>query len=48
MAAAEKEAAKNGLAMFITVIDDGGTAMMIERMDDAQIGSRDGEGSNRA
>lgn len=37
VAAAEKEAAKNGLAMFITVIDDGGTTMMIERMDDAQI-----------
>jgi uncharacterized protein GlcG (DUF336 family) len=41
VAAAEKEAAKNGLAMFITVIDDGGTVMMVERMDDAQIGSFD-------
>jgi glc operon protein GlcG len=41
VAAAEKDASKNGLAMFITVIDDGGTVMMVERMDDAQIGSFD-------
>lgn len=39
VAAAEQEAAKNKWNMFITVIDDGGTVMAIERMDDAQIGS---------
>lgn len=39
IAAAEKEAMKNGWAMFITVIDDSGTIMAIERLDDAQIGS---------
>ena len=41
VAAAEKEAAKNNWAMFIAVIDDGGTIMTVERMDDAQIGSLD-------
>lgn len=41
VAAAEKEAMKNNWAMFITVIDDGGTIMAIERLDDAQIGSLD-------
>jgi len=41
VAAAEKEAAKNGWSMFITVIDDGGTILAIERMDEAQIGSLD-------
>ena len=41
VAAAEKEAMKNGWAMFITVIDEGGTVMAIERLDDAQIGSLD-------
>jgi len=41
VAASEKEAMKNGWAMFITVIDDGGTVMAIERLDDAQIGSLD-------
>jgi glc operon protein GlcG len=37
--AAEKEAMKNGWTMFITVIDDGGTVLYLERIDDAQIGS---------
>jgi glc operon protein GlcG len=41
VAAVEREAAKNNWAMFITVIDDGGTVMAIERMDEAQIGSLD-------
>jgi glc operon protein GlcG len=41
VAAAEQEAAKNKWNMFITVIDDGGTVMAIERMDEAQIGSLD-------
>jgi len=41
VAAAEKEAMKNGWAMFITVIDEGGTMMAMERLDDAQIGSLD-------
>jgi uncharacterized protein GlcG (DUF336 family) len=41
VAAAEKEALKNGWTMFITVIDDGGTVLAIERMDEAQIGSLD-------
>ena len=39
VAAAEKEATKNGWAMFIAVIDDGGVLTTVERMDDAQIGS---------
>ena len=39
VAAAEKEAMTNGWAIFITVIDDGGTMMAMERLDDAQIGS---------
>ena len=41
VAAAEKEAAKNGWAMFIAVVDDGGVLTTVERMDDAQIGSLD-------
>ena len=41
VAAAEKEATKNGWAMFIAVIDDGGVLTTVERMDDAQIGSLD-------
>lgn len=41
VAAAEQEAAKNKWNMFITVVDDGGTVMAIERMDEAQIGSLD-------
>ena len=41
VAAAEKEAMKNGWAMFITVIDDGGTLVAMERLDEAQIGSLD-------
>ena len=41
VAAAEKEATKNGWAMFIAVVDDGGVLMTVERMDDAQIGSLD-------
>jgi len=38
-AAAEKEVMKNNWAMFITVIDDGGTVLFLERVNDAQIGS---------
>jgi uncharacterized protein GlcG (DUF336 family) len=38
-AAAEKEAMANKWAMFITIIDDGGTILFVERIDDAQIGS---------
>src|SRR5262252_1615476 len=38
-AAAEKEAMANKWAMFITIIDDGGTVLYVERIDDAQIGS---------
>ena len=41
VAAAEKEATKNGWAMFVAVIDDGGVLTTVERMDDAQIGSLD-------
>ncbi|MEO8051441.1 MAG: heme-binding protein [Acidobacteriota bacterium] len=41
VAAAETEATKNGWAMFIAVIDDGGVLTTVERMDDAQIGSLD-------
>ncbi len=41
VAAAEKEAMTNGLAMFITVVDDGGTIIYLERLDDAQIGSQE-------
>jgi len=37
--AAEKEAMKNGWMMFITIVDDGGTILYLERIDDAQIGS---------
>ena len=37
--ASEKEAMKNGWAMFITVVDDGGTILYLERLDEAQIGS---------
>ena len=41
VAASEKEAMKNGWQMFITVIDDGGTIIYLERLDDAQIGSQE-------
>jgi len=41
VAAAEREAAKNNWTMFITVVDDGGTVVAIERMDETQIGSLD-------
>jgi uncharacterized protein GlcG (DUF336 family) len=39
--ASEKEAMKNGLQMFITVVDDGGTIICLERLDEAQIGSQE-------
>jgi glc operon protein GlcG len=39
VAASEDEAMKNGWHMFITVVDDGGTIIYLERLDDAQIGS---------
>ncbi len=41
VAAAEQEATKNKWTMFITVVDDGGTVVAIERMDETQIGSLD-------
>jgi uncharacterized protein GlcG (DUF336 family) len=41
VAAAEKEALKNGWTMFITVVDDGGTILALERIDEAQVGSLD-------
>lgn len=40
-AAAHAEAAKNGWKMFITILDDGGNVMYVERMDGTQIGSFD-------
>src|SRR3984893_16347915 len=40
-AAAEAEAAKNNWAMVITVLDDGGNLLYLERMDGAQLGSVD-------
>ncbi len=41
VAAAEKEAMKNNWNMFIAVVDDGGTLMALERLDEAQAGSLD-------
>src|SRR5262245_17668958 len=38
-AAAEAEAAKNKFTMYITIVDDGGIPVYIQRMDDTQIGS---------
>jgi glc operon protein GlcG len=38
-AAAEAEAAKNKWTMVIVVIDDGGNAVFLERMDGTQLGS---------
>jgi len=38
-AAAEAEALRNNLTMCITIADDGGTPICIERMDETQIGS---------
>ena len=38
-AAAESFAAQNKWTMVITVIDDGGNVMFLERMDETQIGS---------
>lgn len=40
-AAAEAEAVKNNWAMVITVVDDGGNLLYLERMDGAQLGSID-------
>ena len=40
-AAAEKEAMKNNWMMYITIVDDTGTVMFLERIDDAQLGSYD-------
>ncbi len=39
VAAAEKEAIKNNWTMFIAVVDDGGTLIALERLDETQIGS---------
>ena len=38
-AAAEAEALKNNWTMFITIVDDGGTPIYVERIDETQIGS---------
>jgi uncharacterized protein GlcG (DUF336 family) len=38
-AAAEAEAAQNKLAVVITILDDGGNMVYVERMDGAQLGS---------
>jgi len=38
-AAAHKECVKNNWNMFISIIDDGGNLMYLERMDGAQLGS---------
>jgi glc operon protein GlcG len=38
-AAAETEAAKNNFHMVITILDDGGNLVYLERMDDAQLAS---------
>jgi len=38
-AAAEAEALKNNWTMYITVVDDGGTPIYIERIDETQLGS---------
>jgi uncharacterized protein GlcG (DUF336 family) len=40
-AAAEAEAVKNNWFMVITVLDDGGNLLYLERMDGAQLGSLD-------
>jgi len=40
-AAAEKEAVANHWAMYITIVDETGTPMFIERTDDAQLASYD-------
>jgi uncharacterized protein GlcG (DUF336 family) len=40
-AAAEAEAAKNKWTMYITIVDDGGNPIFIEKMDETQIGSFD-------
>ena len=38
-AAAEAEAAKNKWTVFITIVDDGGIPIFIQKMDDTQVGS---------
>ena len=38
-AAAEAEAVKNNWTMCITIVDDGGTPVYVQRMDETQIGS---------
>lgn len=38
-AAAEAEAAKNKWTMYITIVDDGGMPIYIQRMDETQLGS---------
>jgi len=38
-AAAEAKAAKDSLAVVITILDDGGNLVYLERMDNAQLGS---------
>ena len=41
IAGAEEEATKIGVAMVISVVDDGGNLMAIHRMDDAWLASID-------
>jgi len=38
-AAAEKSAAANKWTMVITILDDGGNLILLQRMDDTQVGS---------
>jgi uncharacterized protein GlcG (DUF336 family) len=38
-AAAEAEAVKNKWTMFICIVDDSGTPMLVERIDETQLGS---------
>ena len=38
-AAAEAEAAKNKWTVYITIVDDGGMPIYIQKMDDTQVGS---------
>jgi uncharacterized protein GlcG (DUF336 family) len=40
-AAAEQEAVKNNWNVVITIVDDGGNTLFVERMDNAQLGSVD-------
>jgi uncharacterized protein GlcG (DUF336 family) len=39
MAGAEAEAARNNWAVFVVIVDSGGNVVMLQRMDNAQLGS---------